>query len=180
MTSGTAINVRALATQMLDAVRTHWANAPGAPLPDRQYVAPGEPRATAWDCEQLTVSLGGVGWGPAIDAGPTSPRSGTPASVASVRHAVLYVQLVRCMPTSGKQNVSPTVAALQAAGEQFMRDAGLLSQALVSWASTVRTLLPQMPTESVQVGVIEPVGPSGGFVGLEASAIVTAAQLEAA
>lgn len=178
MTTGTAIHVRTLANELLAAVTKHWTGAPGAPLPERRYVAPGANRSTSWDCEQVTVSLGGIGWGPAVDAGPASARRGTPASVFSVRHAVFYVQLVRCVPT-GRDNRPPSVEALQACGEQFMLDAGLLSQALVVWSSNVDRQLPDDLSASVQLGVVEGIGPSGKYVGAEVSAIVSAPGLEA-
>jgi hypothetical protein len=179
-TSGKAINVRQLANSMLTAIVAHYATAEGQPLPDRRYVAPGENRASAWDCEQLTVSLGGIGWGQNIDAAPNASRRGTPTSVFAVRHAVLYAQLVRCIHVSDSRGQPPKVEDLQGDGDQFMLDAGLLSQAMVSWASTVdRTLEQDDPLNgSVQLGVVEGIGPSGKYVGAEVSAIVTCAGLE--
>jgi len=179
VTTGTALHVRSLAHELLDAVVRHWSTAEGAPLPDRRYLSAGANRGAAWDCEQLTVTLGGIGWGPALDAAPASPRRGSPANVGSVRHAVFYVQLVRCIPSPGRDGKPPTAEALSVAGEQFMRDCGLLSQAMVTWASNVDRSLPDDLASSVQAGVVEGVGPQGGYVAAEVSTIVSAPGLEA-
>lgn len=173
---GQGLKLSDLAQNVLDGVVEHWARAADAtPLPARRAVLAGEPRAIAWDCEQLTVTLSGVGWGQALDASATSPRAGMPASVASMRHAVLAVALVRCTPTPGRDG-KVAVDALHTAGLASLRDAGLLSQALVEITSRLRKNLPL--EASVQAGVVEPVGPSGGFHGLEATLVVTTAELE--
>jgi hypothetical protein len=178
-TAGQGIAVRGLAHAILDAVVTHWGGT-AAPLPDRRYVAFGDPSSVPWDCEQLVISLVGVGFGPAQDAAPpTTPRAGTPASIMSVRHAVFNIALVRCIPGPTNRNATPpTVAALQAAGDRFMTDAGMLSQALVRWASSTYKNLPNDGASSVQLGVIEPGEASGGHVALSGAAIVTCAALE--
>lgn len=177
MAEGQAISVQSLAEKLLAAVEQHYAAA-GAQhaLPDRRGVIPGEPRGIAWDCEQLTVTLAGIGWGNAQDGSPSSPQAGNAASVISVRHAVYAVTLVRCTPVSGRNGQPPTMDALQAAGLLYMRDAGLLSQALVEFASKLRQ---QLPREArVQPGIVDPVGPLGGFHALETTLAVTAAKLE--
>jgi hypothetical protein len=178
-TAGQGIAVRGLAQDILDAVVSHWGGV-AAPLPERRYVAFGDPSSVPWDCEQLVISLAGVGFGPAQDAAPpATPRAGTPASVMSVRHAVFNIALVRCIPTpSGRNATAPTVAELQAAGDRFMTDAGMLSQALVRWASRTYKNLPNDGASSVQLGVIEPGEASGGHVALSGAAIVTCAALE--
>jgi hypothetical protein len=179
-TAGQGIAVRSLANSLKDAIEDHWAQSSAAPLPERRYVSAGDPGSQAWDCEQLLISLAGVGFGPAQDAAPpATPRAGSPASVMSVRHAVFNIALVRCMPNPTGRATTPTVAALQAAGDQFMTDAGVLSQALVRWASRARAgILSGDNMASVQLGVIEPGEVSGGFVGLSGAAIITCAALE--
>jgi hypothetical protein len=176
---GQGIAVRSLALELLAAVESHWGGT-AAPLPDRRYVAFGDPSSVPWDCEQLVISLAGVGFGPAQDAAPpATPRAGTPASVMSVRHAVFSIALVRCIPKpSGRNATPPGVAELQQAGERFMTDAGMLSQALVRWASRTYKNLPNDGASSVQLGVIEPGEASGGHVALTGAAIVTCAGLE--
>lgn len=178
-TAGQGIAVRALALDIQAAVESHWGGV-AEPLPARRYVSFGDPSSVPWDCEQLVISLTGIGFGPAQDAAPpVTPRAGSPASVLTVRHAVFNIALVRCIPgPTGRSATPPTVAELQAAGERFMTDAGMLSQALVRWASRTYKALPNDGSASVQLGVIEPGEASGGFVGLTGSAIVTCASLE--
>jgi hypothetical protein len=182
-TLGRGIGVRTLALSIQDAVVQHWAAATGdvQPLPDRRLIAAGDPGSQAWDCEQLVVSLTGIGFGPAQDsAPPVTPRAGSPASILSVRHAVFNIALVRCIPgPTGRSATPPSVEALNAAGERYMIDAGMLSQALVWWASrTIKSVLPGDGASSVQLGVIEAGEAAGNMVGMEASAIVTCAALE--
>lgn len=182
-TAGQGIAVRTLANSIMATVEQHWGMAPppAVPLPERRYVAAGDPGSQVWDCEQLVVSLAGVGFGPAQDsAPPVTPRAGSPASVMSVRHVVFNIALVRCIPSpTGRGNVPPTVDALQEAGDRYMTDAGILSQALVRWAARTRSeVLPNDGASSVQLGVIEPGEASGGFVGMAGAAIVTCAALE--
>jgi hypothetical protein len=178
-TAGQGIAVRGLALDILGAVESHWGGV-AVPLPKRRYVSFGDPASVPWDCEQLVVSLAGVGFGPAQDAAPpATPRAGTPASVLSVRHAVFNIALVRCIPSpSGRNATPPSVPQLQEAGERFMTDAGMLSQALVRWASRTYKNLPNDGASSVQLGVIEPGEASGGHVALTGAAIVTCAALE--
>jgi len=181
--AGQGIAVRTLANSIMAAVESHWdmAAPPVIPLPTRRYVAAGDPGSQVWDCEQLVVSLAGVGFGPAQDAAPpVTPRAGSPAGVMSVRHVVFNIALVRCIPgPTGRNATPPEVADLQAAGDRYMTDAGVLSQALVRWAARTRTsVLPNDGASSVQLGVIEPGEASGGFVGMAGAAIVTCAALE--
>jgi hypothetical protein len=178
VSTGQGLAITAVAESLLAAVVAHWAAASDAvPLPPRRLILAGDPRSVAWDCEQLTVTLQGVGWGQALDASSLSPRAGTPASVMSLRHAVLVVSLVRCAAEADPRSASgmPTDAALHADGLRYMRDAGLLSQAMVAYTAKI---LPGLPDEaSVQAGAIEPRGPEGAFHGLETTLAVTAGQL---
>ena len=178
--AGQGIGVRSLANAIKDAVESHWGGV-AAPLPARRYVTFGDPSSVPWDCEQLVISLTGVGFGPAQDsAPPATPRGGTPASIMSIRHAVFSIALVRCIPTPSGRNgtTPPSVAELQEAGERFMTDAGMLSQALVRWATRTTNMLRGDGAASVQLGVIEPGEAAGGFVALTGVAIVTCAGLE--
>ena len=175
MTTGRRLLVAALAEDLLASIVGHFATA-GVPLPARQAVVPGEPRTFAWDCEQLTVSLGGIGWGPAVDVSMPSPAPGITAGVFSVRHAVYAATLVRCTPVANRDGTAPAAEDLHAAGLAFMHDAGLISQALVEHVTRLRGTLP--PEGKVQAGAVEPVGPSGGLHGLETILAVTASRLE--
>lgn len=170
--SGKGLRVDTLAETLLARVIAHF-GAAGVDLPTHRLVTAGAP---AWDCEQLTVTLVGIGWGQAIDSATESARPGSPMSVFATRHAVYAVSLVRCVPQPNDHDMSPpSVADLTASGLQFMRDAGLLSQALVEVASGLRNTLG--PAGSVQAGMIEPIGPDGGFVGMDGQFIVTSGEL---
>jgi hypothetical protein len=150
----------------------------GVELPGRQYVAAGAPASIAWDCEQLVVCLAAVGWGRSVDATQLSPSFGKAASVGAMRHAVLAVQLVRAVPVvqdGAEAPVLPSAEDIQAAGEAAMVDAGLLSQALVNFVAFPNASIP--PGGSVQAGAVQPIGPEGGLVGLEAALVITAGQL---
>lgn len=171
---GQGINLQTLSGQLLDAVVQHWAGV-DPQLPARRFVAAGEPRTIAWDCEQVFVSLAGIGLGPAADSSMPAMNPPTVVSAMAIRHAVLTVSLVRCTPSrsDGKQ-VDADI--LDAAGRVFMHEAGLLSQALIEFAAELRQGL----SRELQVlpGLVEPVGPEGGFHGLEAALSLTAMRLE--
>lgn len=172
---GQALNVATLGQQLLAAVEQHYA-ATDNPLPERRGIVPGDPRTVAWDCEQLTISLVGIGWGQALDASQPSPPASSPVSALALRHAVLAVTLVRCTPSPTRDGTAPAMAILNAAGLAYLRDAGMISQAVVEFVSRLRQGLG--PEALVQIGAVEPIGPSGGFHGLECTVAVTAAKLE--
>jgi hypothetical protein len=180
-TLGKGLTIREIANSILDAVVEHWAAAivddpTVSPLPERQYVAPGDPTQIAWDCEQVVVAIQGIGWGQAPDAGTLSPGAGTHVSAVGVRHAIYVVQLIRCTPSDGDIETGlPSPAAIQAAGDEFMRDMGLLSQALMVACATVRTGFDR--SAKVEPGAVNPDGPSGGFHGMSAQIAVTAGTL---
>lgn len=174
MITGRAINVLEIAQGWYDYVVGHF-NQAGVDLPGRRGIIPGEPRAVAWDCEQFVVTLAGIGYGQAQDASGPAPAPGTQAGVASLRHAVLDMTLVRCTPQPARNATAPDMDALHAAGERFFTDAGLLSQASVEFCTRLRKGFP--PEGKVQPGVIEPIGPSGGYHGMATALVVTAPRL---
>lgn len=173
---GKGLTIPDLAESFLLGVQQHFAAANVA-LPARQYVAAGLPANIAWDCEQLVVALTGIGWGQAEDVVQLSPQINAQASVAAVRHAVFSVQLVRCTPAKGPHGALPTVDQIHENGLAFFRDAGLLSQALVTACTRVAAMLGLQNTGNVQPGAVEPLGPTGGLVALDASVAITAGAL---
>lgn len=173
-TFGKGLELATTAGNILTAVVAHF-DAAGVELPERRYVAAGHPREIAWDCEQLTVALEGIGWGQARDESAPNPRVGSPASVYAVRHAIVAVQLVRCTPKANGRDPLPTPEAIHAAGLAYMRDAGLLSQALVTIAAELRAGLTR--ESSVELGAIESIGPDGGYHGMETVMAITTGQL---
>jgi hypothetical protein len=177
-TAGKALTVRAMGETILAAVQDHYAaTSPAVLLPERQYVAPGAPDQIAWDCEQLVVSVAGVGWGQAPSAAQSpSPKIGSHVSVTAVRHVIYDVSLVRCTPSEGDPDTGlPSATDIHAAGLAFMTDMGLLSQALVVACATVRAGLDR--SALVEPGAVNPAGPAGGYHGMSAQIAVTAGEL---
>lgn len=162
-----------LARKFLDGVVAHFAAA-GVALPERRFLAAGNPQLIAWDCEQLFVSLTGIGIGPAPDAPVQSPRMGGPVGAFNVRHAIFSIQLVRCTPSVGENSNDPfpPADAIDAAGVQSMMDAGLLSDAVVRMCSRLQQDLGR--NHHVQAGLTSSLGPEGGYHANEATVAITA------
>lgn len=177
---GKGLDVATTATDLLaHVVASFAAAAPGTvkELPTRRAVLAGDPRQVAWDCEQLTVCLEGIGVGQAVDASAAapSPRMGSPISATALRHAVFAVSLVRCTPAPGNDGSPPSDTALNEAGLVYMRDCGMLSQALVTFVGILRDKLPD--TGSVQVGAVTPYGPAGGYHSADVALAITVPEL---
>lgn len=171
MTLGQALDVHAVGRSLFLAVVDHFA-ARTQPeyqdLPTRRYLATGDSSSVAWDCEQFSVSLEGIGAGSSQDSPAPSRQPGVQTGVSAVRFATFMASLVRCVPTMDDNGNFPPVADMDAAGDQFLRDAGLLSQAVVEWGSQMRRSLG--PSAQVVLGDVLPAGPEGKFAGLICSA----------
>lgn len=172
---GLGLVIPAVAQTILDTIVAHYDDITDddVKLPDRRLIAGGNPRLVAWDnCEQVVVTLSGIGNGPAPGVGGTARAAGNPVSAMGVRHAVFAVQITRHNPESPNGGQTPPAAAtVTKAGLAAMRDAGLLSQAMVEVCTKVTAALPR-GTQAV-AGAIETLGPEGGFVASEASLAVT-------
>lgn len=177
---GKGLNVGDTGEELLAHVIAHYeAAAPGTvtELPARRSLLAGDPREVAWDCEQLTVCLDGIGFGQALDAAASpSPRTGAPISAVGLRHAVIAVSLVRCTPAPGADGSPPSTAALMAAGLTFFRDCGMLSQAVVTYAGILRDRLGG-DDRSVQCGAVTPYGPTGGYHACDVAIAITVPEL---
>lgn len=107
-----------LANEYLTACATAVASTPGG-APGRVYVSPGPP---AWDCEQLTVHVGG----PAVaDTFPLQPSLAALHRVAvqgQVDLISLTATILRCVPTLTQQGKFPPDSALDAASQQTLAD----------------------------------------------------------
>lgn len=172
----TGIDILTIAKGALAEIQTFYA-LNGVDLPERQAIVAGEPTVVAWDCEQLIVAMASIGWGRSVDATQLSPQFGKAASVDAMRHAEINIQLVRKTPTITDGGQLPPAAALEAAGEQYLVDAGMLSQALVNFVAFPNDVIP--PGCNVQAGAVQPVGPLGDLVGLSVGLIITAGMLAA-
>lgn len=176
---GNRLNVLEIGQTLRDGVAAHWAASTDPAmeaLPDRRLLLGGDPAMVAWDCEQFTVALQGIGNGQSDDTAATAPQTGAGTSVFNVRHAIFEVTLLRCVAVVDDDGTPPLDAVLLAEGERFMRDAGMLSQALTEIASRVRQKLLE-PGGIARVGQILPVGPDGGFSGIVGLFQVTSARL---
>jgi len=97
-------------------------------------------------------------------------------SAAMLRHVIFTVTLLRKEPPmtgGGKQ--PPRPEDLTKAGLALMRDAGLLSQALIEVATTVAGSLGREAI--VDAGAVQTGGPEGGLHGLTATFAATAGML---
>lgn len=166
---GLGLTVDDIAQAILSAVVAHF-TAAGVALPTRQYVAAGEPQLVAWDCEQVTVSLTGVGWGVAQESFAQTVQLGARQSAQALRHGVFSIEIVRSYPTPDDQGGLPSVDDMNTAGLASMRDAGLLSQAMVVAASEEIGLPPEA---TARPGVVDPRGPEGGYVGVLGTMIIS-------
>lgn len=173
---GKGIAVASIAETLLAVMEEHFAAAAVA-LPERRYVVAGDPLSIAWDCEQLVVGMTGIGWGQAEDRSSLSGKVAAQTSVVAVRHVIFSIQLVRCTPSkgSGRTNALPEVADMHAAGLAYMRDAGLISQALVTACARLRAGL---DLDGMALpGAVNPLGPDGGFHAVDASIAITSGNL---
>lgn len=183
---GKGLAVKDIAKRLLQAVEEHFAAA-SVDLPDRRYVSAGAMQNVAWDfpddavvCGQVVVTLEGIGWGQSSVATAEYPKPGSHVSAVGIRHAVYAVQIVRCTPSTNanaRRSVTPLAVDLQAAGEAYMDDAGLLSQALLTMTSELRhNFLPDR-SGIVQPGLVSPVGPDGGMHAVQGGLEITVGTL---
>lgn len=130
-------------------------------LPERRYVAAGDPRAIAWDdtAGQVTVALSRILLG--LDATRTPqpvrvPRA-SPANHGRYQRTASYeVQVVRCVPTL------TDAATLHAHGLLVLRDAGLLIRAVLDVANSGALTRRPVAEVGVTVDDLITLGPSGG------------------
>lgn len=171
---GAGLRIAEVARVLLDQVSSYFDAADFDDTPMRRILAAGDPQSIAWDCEQIVVSLAGVGWGWAVDLSSQSPKVAAHMNVAGMRHAVYSVQVVMCQPKGGQRTGGkPDDSAIDDAGYRFMRAAGILSQALVSTVTTLKL----GPDGHAQAGAIEPLGPDGGYAAIEGTLSITSGDL---
>lgn len=174
MATGQGPDVGALAELVFTAVVDNF-TAAGVKLPDRRVMAPGAPEQISWDCEMLVQTMSGIGIGAAPGAG-VARQAGPQLSSMALRHVVFTFQLLRCAPKPSAGGTKPPTAAVSsAAARESWRDAALLSHALVRVGTDLTKGLPR--GTQVEAGAVTPVGPEGGFVGLQTSITLTAGWL---
>lgn len=164
---GNRLNTLEIGQTLRDGVAEYWAartDPAVEALPDRRLLMPGDAAVVAWNCEQLTVTMQGIGSGQSEDTSATAPQIGAGTGVFNMRHVIFEVLLLRCTPAFAADGESaPPDAELEAMGERSLRDAGMLSQALTHVATRVRPLLEKGGI--ARVGQVLPVGPEGNFSG---------------
>jgi len=172
--SGQGLNIAELGQSLFDfVVQAYSAAGSTAPLPGRQIIAAGDMRQVAWDCEQMSVSLAGIG----MDVPDTTPATPGRLKAASLRHAAFVVQVVRCAAvgiTTASGVQPPKAEQITAVGTQALRDAGLVSQALFEWCTRAVSTAGPMGILAATPGDVVPVGPEGGYVAVEGSVMVSA------
>ena len=176
---GNRLNLLEIGRTIRDGVVSYWAahtDPEVEALPGRRLLLSGDPAVVAWDCEQFTVALQGIGNGQSDDTAATAPQLGAGTSVFNTRHAIFEILLTRCVSIVDDNGDPPPDAVLESVGERFLRDAAMLSQALTHIAAQVRPRLLD-PGGIARVGQVLPVGPDGGFVGVVAIFQVTSAML---
>lgn len=175
MPAGLGLDIGSVATTILAALVTHYQAAAGITLPERRFIAPGAPELIAIDCECMVVTCSGIGLGPAPGVGGQPMKAGSQVSSSALRHAIYAVQVWRKVPELDTGGRPPAVERLTAAGLEVMRDAGLISQALVDICTAVDRIVPR--DAIVAPGAVTTLGPEGGVAGNQASLSVTAGLL---
>lgn len=171
--------VAGTARALLGAVEAWYADEThgAAPLPARRYVAAGEPRTVAWDCDegQVTVALAAVPLNvrPDMTAPLATQAPGRNRSTQLIRTAQYELQIVRPAPTSTLGGQAPARDVLDAAGLALMDDVAQLLACLNS-AQTGGALVPAGHAPApVMVPTVEVLGPEGPLAGLAAGVWVT-------
>lgn len=156
------IDAAAVAQRMLTAVEAYF-DGQGWDLPERRYLAAGQPNILAADDEHLAVALS------AMHSGIT-PRSlnqtGVPSKGSRSMHvprADLKVRLMRCIATIDDSGEPPAPAELTADGLRLLADPGRLLTALFDWQ--LHDTQPINTNPEVIIGDVEVVGPMGGLAG---------------
>lgn len=170
--AGNRLAADVLAARVLAGTVAHFALA-GQDLPRRQFVAPGAPRVVAWDCEQVTVSCAGLGWGP---AGNVSGDFDGRELSTMVRHVVLEIAVTRKLParTQTVDSVGlPPEGALNDAGMTMLRDVGILSQAVAEMFGPAPADRIVPVGTRAQPGVVEILGPEGDYTAVVTTVSVT-------
>jgi len=133
-------------------------------LPDRRYVAPGEPRTVAWDCSagQVTVALEGAPLGRSQElAGRPQQSPNRNAAGAYIRQANYELQIVRPTPGPGGSGQPPSVEKLYGAGLSMLED---YSQVL-AWVAAAQESGEWLPEghgpAQTLVSTVESLGPAG-------------------
>lgn len=173
--AGTAQAILA-ATVAYYAAHENDTDRPARPLPARRYVAAGDPRAVAWDCDegQVTVAFSSSPLQVRQDlAGPiTQSPGGRNRSVQLMRSGNFELQIVRPSPAMGYDGQAPGADVLSLHGIALLEDVSHIV-AMVNAAQRSGDLLPEGHKPApAQVPIIEVLGPTGNLAGIAATITV--------
>lgn len=149
------------AQRILDYVPTYFDDR-GWDLPERRYLANGNPMVVAMDDAHFVVGLENTRPG----VNEASGRSGILSKgvgAAMVPRASYVVRVMRCVATVSDQGDLPTAAAITADGQRLLQDPGRLLTALFAWRED--DMQPLNTNPPVTIGQVEAVGPMGGLAG---------------
>jgi hypothetical protein len=168
----------AVARALLDRVVAYYAehadpddlDAP-VPLPERRFVAGGEPRVVAWDTDlgQLHVAYERTfrALDPAVPPGPARVPRANPANATKlVRSATLEVQIVRPAPGLGQLRTLPTQDELDRHGHAIGLDLAHLVRAVTDAATGGHLTRDNVGEARVDLGDCLALGPSGKVAGV--------------
>jgi hypothetical protein len=178
-------NPSAVARRLLDRVIAYYeANADPesvdapVPLPDRRFLAGGEPRAIAWDLDAGQVHVAFertiTGHDPVAGIPPPArlPRA-NPANRANLaRMASLEVQVVRPAPALGQLRALPTTDQLDRHGYALGLDMYHLARAVVDAARDGYLTRRNVRESSILIGDCTSLGPAGKVAGVALSVTV--------
>lgn len=160
MSGGPGIDAGAVASRCLAAIVDHHKTR-GWDLPERRYVAAGNPNEVASDDEHLAVMLDGLTPG-ATDA---SQRVGSVQSRGAhavvIPRATFAIRLMRCIPVDDGYG-PPDPDELTASGLELLADVGRVLTSLYEWR---RTETGAGRNGAVTFGTVETLGPGGGHAG---------------
>lgn len=146
------------------------------PLPGRRYVAAGDPRAVAWDCDegQVTVAFASSALQVRQDlAGPiTQSPGGRNRAVQMMRSGSFELQVVRPAPQMGYEGEAPSAEVLSAHGVALLHDVEQII-AMVNDSQHRGTMLPDGHKPApVQVPLVEVLGPTGNLAGISVTIVI--------
>jgi hypothetical protein len=169
----------AVARALLDRVVAYYAEHldpedPDAPvaLPDRRFLAGGEPRVIAWDLDagQVHVAFERTqgGHDPLSGIPPTArlPRANSANRANLARMVSLEVQVVRPAPGLGQLRTLPTEDQLDRHGYAIGLDLFHLNRAVVEAARDGYLTRSNVKESQVLVGDCQTLGPSGKVAGV--------------
>jgi len=135
--------------------------------PERHSVVPGAIAWDACDCGMLAVSVGQVYLSDTFPEPMASVIS--PSCAAAWEAAELTVQLIRCAPSPGGQQLWPSTDRLEAAALVMAQDA---AEILGTASRTMCELAEADQIVDHLIGTVDPQGPEGGCVGVQLGLVV--------